>query len=268
MENRRRRVRKEVENGDVFDKMDNLFESENSSSSPTNNEETTVAFSKVETIENLKVEGDINPKTGKPYKEEVIEPMANKKKNSRKKVEKKKKGGKFKKNKIIKILGILFLSGLTLLILMFGYAWANLSEVSEETFFQNTSTTNLYDINGDYITSLGSTQNIDWVDLYNDKGELNVSKHYLEGLLATEDARFFDHGGWDIFGLISATFSTLFTNAQRGGSTITMQVAKLVYMNDWLTNGKDGYSKKVKRYSENPKAHSFDHQHLLNFWTN
>ncbi|NTW31180.1 MAG: penicillin-binding protein [Bacteroidetes bacterium] len=55
-----------------------------------------------------------------------------------------------------------------------------------------------------------------------------ISKNIINALIATEDARFFDHGGVDL----KATFSILWyvmKGDQRGGSTITQQLAKNLF---------------------------------------
>ena len=51
-------------------------------------------------------------------------------------------------------------------------------------------------------------------------------------LVATEDQRFFDHGGVDVFGLARATVRMIQTGTKsQGGSTITMQVARNFFLN-------------------------------------
>jgi penicillin-binding protein 1A len=53
----------------------------------------------------------------------------------------------------------------------------------------------------------------------------------VKALLATEDQRFFEHSGVDVFGLMRATGELLLTGTKsQGGSTITMQVARNFYL--------------------------------------
>ncbi len=53
----------------------------------------------------------------------------------------------------------------------------------------------------------------------------------VKAILATEDQRFFEHSGVDIFGLLRATGELLLTGTKsQGGSTITMQVARNFYL--------------------------------------
>ncbi|MGD9108348.1 MAG: penicillin-binding protein 1A [Gammaproteobacteria bacterium] len=69
-----------------------------------------------------------------------------------------------------------------------------------------------------------------------------VPKLLIQATLATEDQRFYDHPGVDIFGLMRAAI-VLFTTGRKeqGGSTITMQVAR----NFFLTNKKT-YVRKLR----------------------
>lgn len=54
----------------------------------------------------------------------------------------------------------------------------------------------------------------------------------VHALLATEDQRFFDHPGVDVFGLARATVRMIKTGTKsQGGSTITMQVARNFFLN-------------------------------------
>lgn len=54
----------------------------------------------------------------------------------------------------------------------------------------------------------------------------------IHALLATEDQRFFDHSGVDVFGLARAAVRMIQTGTKsQGGSTITMQVARNFFLN-------------------------------------
>ncbi|MFY7697912.1 MAG: penicillin-binding protein 1A [Legionella sp.] len=54
----------------------------------------------------------------------------------------------------------------------------------------------------------------------------------VHAVLATEDQRFFEHSGVDIFGLLRATVRMIQTGTKsQGGSTITMQVARNFFLN-------------------------------------
>lgn len=58
-----------------------------------------------------------------------------------------------------------------------------------------------------------------------------VSPHVVKALLATEDRRFYEHGGLDLRRLAGAAWHTLRGDMQ-GGSTITQQLARNLYPDD------------------------------------
>jgi penicillin-binding protein 1A len=72
---------------------------------------------------------------------------------------------------------------------------------------------------------------------YGEKRRIPVSfdaipKPLIYAILATEDQRFFDHPGVDVFGLARATVRMIQTGTKsQGGSTITMQVARNFFLN-------------------------------------
>lgn len=59
-----------------------------------------------------------------------------------------------------------------------------------------------------------------------------VSPALLEALVASEDDQFFKHYGFDVPGLLKATYVEFLGNADRGGSTITTQVVKNELLSD------------------------------------
>lgn len=63
--------------------------------------------------------------------------------------------------------------------------------------------------------------------IYSDFDDL--PSYLIEGLIATEDARFYSHSGIDVRGLGRAVFKTLTGQKVSGGSTISQQLAKQLY---------------------------------------
>jgi penicillin-binding protein 1A len=65
--------------------------------------------------------------------------------------------------------------------------------------------------------------------IFGDYSEL--SPHLINALISTEDIRYYSHSGIDIIGLGRAVFKTVILNQSEGGggSTITQQLAKLLY---------------------------------------
>jgi penicillin-binding protein 1A len=61
-----------------------------------------------------------------------------------------------------------------------------------------------------------------------------------DAVLAIEDARFFSHGGVDYLGVLRAGFANLGRSKSQGASTITMQVARNVYL-----SAEKSYTRKI-----------------------
>lgn len=118
-----------------------------------------------------------------------------------------------------------------------------LAPVNHNTFYTAKASTNVFDRKGEYVGSL-SLNNIRWIDLKDKDGNLAVSDKYLEGIIATEDKNFLSHGGVDYGGMVKATVSTVFSSNDRGGSSITMQLAKILYMQDWITPNEEGVDRR------------------------
>ena len=68
--------------------------------------------------------------------------------------------------------------------------------------------------------------------LHNDAVELeDIPDHLIKATLATEDRRFFEHFGVDVFGTARALFENARANdVVQGGSTITQQLAKNLFL--------------------------------------
>lgn len=64
----------------------------------------------------------------------------------------------------------------------------------------------------------------------------DLSKDYINGVVATEDHRFYDHGPVDFIGILRAVFSNVKSGElNEGGSSITQQVAKNVILSQEAT---------------------------------
>lgn len=59
-----------------------------------------------------------------------------------------------------------------------------------------------------------------------------ISDNVIEAFIASEDKNFYKHHGYDIKGLIRASFNTIFLNKKQGGSTITQQLARSLFLNN------------------------------------
>lgn len=73
----------------------------------------------------------------------------------------------------------------------------------------------------------------------------NVSTDFLNAIVATEDHRFFEHIGFDFFGISRAIITNLMDGSKsQGASTITQQYARLLYLNNdktWTRKAKEAY---------------------------
>lgn len=151
-----------------------------------------------------------------------------------------------------------------------------LSPVNDNTFYTAKASTNVYDRNKEFVGSL-SRNNIRWTDLYDINHKPLVSEQYLAGLIATEDKNFTKHHGVDYPGMAKAAVSTVFSDNDRGGSSITMQLAKIVYMQDWITPNEEGIDKRSQDkigykitqmlYAQEIEKH-FDKQQILENYVN
>src|ERR1700722_7839269 len=59
----------------------------------------------------------------------------------------------------------------------------------------------------------------------------DISPYVINGLIATEDARFYEHSGVDLRSLFRVFFKTILSreSSSGGGSTITQQLAKMLF---------------------------------------
>jgi penicillin-binding protein 1A len=98
---------------------------------------------------------------------------------------------------------------------------------NQENFFDFTPAlpTKILDIDGNLITEFSADEKRALVSL-ND-----LPKHLIHAVLAREDPDFYNHKGFSVRGIIRAAFGRLTGNNLGGGSTITQQIAGLLYTN-------------------------------------
>lgn len=143
------------------------------------------------------------------------------------KIKIKKKVEEVKEKRILwkDILAIILVGaiGLVSIILIFSlYIVLSSPDFKKEELYQ-TDPTILYDINGDEFARVGSEDSS--VVTYDEIPEV-----LIDSLVATEDSRFFQHNGIDLFRFLTATFKTLLGSDSAGGaSTLSMQVIKNTY---------------------------------------
>jgi 1A family penicillin-binding protein len=127
---------------------------------------------------------------------------------------------------IAKYLGFAFLAGCFLLLLLFFYYTWDLPKPEKFTETPFIQSTQVYDRTGKVL-------------LYNIFGEEKreivsfdkISDNLKHAVVASEDARFYQHGGIDLEGILRSILIDLkLQSARQGGSTITQQLIRWTYL--------------------------------------
>lgn len=141
----------------------------------------------------------------------------NKNKNKNKNSKNKNKRSIFKK--ILTFILILGIIGVISTVVFLGYIVATAPEFNESDLTIKDQTV-VYDIEGNIIATLG-TQKRESVS-YDELPQV-----LIDAIIATEDSRFFQHNGVDLFRFVKATVLQLVGKDEAGGaSTLTMQTVK------------------------------------------
>ena len=133
------------------------------------------------------------------------------------------------------LLGIIFGFAIAVLILITGIVVAEFKKVKDLADFQPNITTKIYDKN-DLLVA----------ELFKNKREVvainKIPKELINAFIAIEDNDFYDHYGLNIKGIVRAAFINVFSGRiKQGGSTITMQLAKII-----LTSTDKSFFRKLK----------------------
>lgn len=165
-----------------------------------------------------------------------------KKKNSKKHIKKekpKKKKRSFWK-KLVTFILIMCILGVLAVTGFLGYIALTAPEFNESALTIKDQTV-IYDINGNIITTLGTEkrESVTYDEL---------PQVLIDAIIATEDARFFQHNGVDLFRFIKATVLQLMGKDEAGGaSTLTMQTVKNNLTKKDTIERSDTLEGKVKR---------------------
>jgi len=127
------------------------------------------------------------------------------------------------KNKVVRLLWIIFFAGLLggcLIIAMANYGL--LGEMPSIEQLQNPNASEASQIFADDGTLMGKIYSEDRINVSFEQ----ISPHVIQALIATEDERFYQHSGIDPRSLARAFFSL---GGDGGASTITMQTAKNLF---------------------------------------
>lgn len=144
---------------------------------------------------------------------------------------------------------------LFLIVVYYTYDLPDVSKINEN--IRQPSIT-LYDHDNKAIATIG--------DLYGDYIKYKeFPKTLINAVIATEDRRFFKHSGVDIFGLFRAAFVNFFAgHVVQGGSTITQQLAKNVYLSHERTIKRKIQELALALYLEN----KFTKEQILTMYLN
>jgi penicillin-binding protein 1A len=121
------------------------------------------------------------------------------------------------------IVCVMFAVGLAL-----ASAYPNLPDVSDLTDYRPKLPLRVFSSDGAILGEFGEEHR-------NLTRLKDIPQHMSDAVLAIEDARFFSHGGIDYVGVIRAAWANLGKLKSQGASTITMQVAKNVYLSNEKT---------------------------------
>lgn len=140
----------------------------------------------------------------------------------------KSKTKKLKLNKYFKLFLLGLSSVIIIFLLFFGSIyvglWGKVQTKSDLINIQQSEATEILDRKGKVIDKLYkyNRQSITYSE---------IPKHLVNALVATEDARFYEHDGVDNYSLLRVFFKTILSGnkSSGGGSTITQQLAKNVF---------------------------------------
>ncbi len=112
-------------------------------------------------------------------------------------------------------------------------AYPNLPDVSDLSDYRPKLPLRVYTADGVMIGEFGEERrNLTPIN--------EIPQVMKDAVLAIEDARFFSHGGVDYLGVIRAGFANMGRSKSQGASTITMQVARNVYL-----SAEKSYTRKI-----------------------
>ena len=170
-----------------------------------------------------------------------------------KKAKKTKKVKKEKKNKNSRV-GYYILVGITVLaivvflaVIAFGtYIVLNAPAFDPDKLYEKEASI-IYFADGEIMATLGTSVGNDSVEKREKVTYDELSQVLIDAIVATEDSRFFQHNGFDLFRFIKASIGQLMGNSDAGGaSTLTMQVVK----NTWTDTTSTGIEGIIRKFTD------------------
>lgn len=135
------------------------------------------------------------------------------------------------------LLVVLFIP-IALMCGFFGYVYFNAPEFRTELLYKEESS-NIYDSDKNLIATIGTEKR--QLIKYSDLPEV-----FIDALIATEDARFFEHEGLDLPRFLKASVGYINGQDAGGASTLTMQVSK----NTFTSVEAEGFDGVVRKFTD------------------
>ncbi len=135
-----------------------------------------------------------------------------------------------------------------------------LVKLSSNDTFRQTETSIIYDVEGNELKSLSGEKKVFYVD-YKD-----IPQYFIDAMVSVEDRKFFKHKGIDAEG-VGRAFVALIEHKgdiTQGGSTITQQLAKNIFLTNELT-----WKRKVKEaFVSLELEKKYDKTKIMEFYLN
>lgn len=134
-----------------------------------------------------------------------------------------------------------------------------LVEKSDRNTFVPARTSTLYDTNGDLISETATEKKADYV-----KYE-EIPSNFVNAMVSIEDKKFYKHNGVDYKAIIRAAKAIIKDGRiSQGGSTITMQLARTIY----LDTGKNWQRKVKEIFISLELEHKYSKNDIMEFYLN
>ena len=152
---------------------------------------------------------------------------------------KKNKDKKLVSKKIVKLMWLVFGAGVLGVVLIFTListgAIGYIPDIKELENPIDKYASQVYSSDGEMMGTYSLAKNNRIYSTYQE-----LPDHLVKALVATEDARYYDHSGIDMKGLTTAVYRTVTAGRTSGASTITQQLAKLLYTKERDNKSKVG----------------------------
>ena len=116
--------------------------------------------------------------------------------------------------------------GISICLILFFWIFKDLPSPTRLDSYNFPASTLIYDRNGQLLYEIYAEKNRVPVKLE------DLPEYIKWGTIASEDKNFYKHHGFDVSGILRATFNTIFRQTLQGGSTLTQQLVKNALLED------------------------------------